>query len=530
MNFFEQQDLARKRSRRLVWLFILAVAVVVWAVISVVAILTSGGVTGYVEVLGETMPIQSTGFPLAWYGLPKAQWFAEHAGLAWGTGLGTTGFIGLASLYKVAKLRGGGQVLAQEIDATAITPDSTDPLHRRLYNVVEEMSIASGVSVPLVFVMEEESAINAFVAGYKNSDAVLVVTRGCLERLSRNELQGVIGHEFSHILNGDMRMNIRLVGLIFGLIALGFIGRVILRSLRYRRYRGGNNKGNGMAAVIGLGLALYIIGYVGVFFGRIIRAAVSRQREYLADASAVQLTRQTEGIAGALKQIGGFVEGSHLQAPKAEEIGHMLFSSGQHYFTKLTATHPPLVKRIKALDPSFEPSQYEMWEPHPMVRESVAALKEQGQLADSYGHARLVQTPVSDATMSVDPGTVTAAAGQPQVHHAVYAQGIRSSIPDMLYQAAHSTSASIPLALALICHQDANHRLQQRQLIERQLGAEASGLVEQYAQLLQRSGFYVRLPLFELLFPILKQRPAGHRDFLMDLIDRMIHLDGAAEP
>jgi Zn-dependent protease with chaperone function len=230
--------------------------------------------------------------------------------------------------------------------ARAINPNTTDPDERKLLNVVEEMAIASGVPVPQVYVMDEEDGINAFAAGHKPGDATVTVTRGCMKILTRDELQGVIGHEFSHLLNGDMRLNLRLMGIIFGILCLAIIGRVLLQTGRGREK-------NPLPL---LGLALLVIGYIGVFFGRLIQAAVSRQREFLADASSVQFTRNPGGITGALKKIGGLGEnGSRLGHAHTEELSHMFFGNGVTApFIGLLETHPPLAERIRAFDPAFD--------------------------------------------------------------------------------------------------------------------------------------------------------------------------------
>jgi len=232
--------------------------------------------------------------------------------------------------------------VAELLDGRLINSSARDANERKLLNVVEEMAIASGVPVPQVYVMNEEPGINAFAAGHSSGDAVIGVTRGCMTLLSRDELQGVIGHEFSHVLNGDMRLNLRLIGLIFGILCLTIIGRILIRT------RGRKNP------LPLLGIALIVIGWAGVVFGRLIQAAVSRQREVLADASAVQFTRNPAGLAGALKKIGGLAEGSHLKSPHAEEASHLFFANGMGESIFSFATHPPLVERIRALDPSFD--------------------------------------------------------------------------------------------------------------------------------------------------------------------------------
>src|SRR4051812_14934448 len=259
-----------------------------------------------------------------------------------GTAVATLGVIGTGSFFKTLSLARGGRAVAELLDGRLVNSNSTDAHERKLLNVVEEMAIASGVPVPQVYVMDGEQGINAFAAGHSASDAAISVTRGAMTMLTRDELQGVIAHEFSHLLNGDMKLNLRLMGLIFGILCLTVIGRVLIRT---------SGKKNPLPL---LGLALIIIGWVGVLFGRLIQAAVSREREFLADASAVQFTRNPSGLAEALKKIGGLAEGSQLQTNRAEEASHFFFANGLKSRFFGFATHPPLIERIKALDPSFD--------------------------------------------------------------------------------------------------------------------------------------------------------------------------------
>ncbi len=320
MDFFERQDKARRNTRLLVFYFCVAVLSLVIAVnvaVSLILTLFAGTSSG-----GEPSP-----------GLSQSDL------LVWVT-IGTLGVILMGSIFKTLQLARGGSAVAELLDGRLINSNTSDADERKLLNVVEEMSIASGVPVPQVYVMDGEPGINAFAAGHSASDAAISVTRGCMKLLSRDELQGVIGHEFSHILNGDMGVNLRLMGLIFGIVCLTVIGRILVRT------RGRKNP------LPLLGLALIIIGWAGVFFGRLIQAAVSRQREALADASAVQFTRNPSGLAGALKKIGGLTYGSRINSPHAEEASHLFFATGLS--NSLFATHPPLLERIRALDPSFD--------------------------------------------------------------------------------------------------------------------------------------------------------------------------------
>lgn len=286
MNFFQSQDDARRKTRSLILMFMLAVIAIVAAVNLVI--------TALIINVGDDAEAAT---------LPDFNWIMNNLPLVASISLVTIGFISLSSLYKIASLSSGGGKVARSLGGTLITAESKDPLRRRLYNVVEEMAIASGIPMPEVYVLEQESAINAFAAGFTTGDAAVTVTRGTLETLTRDELQGVIGHEFSHILNGDMRLNTRLMGFLFGILVIGLIGRAVLNSARYGNIRSDNSRRDGAAAIYLAGLGLFLIGYIGVFFGQLIKAAVSRQREFLADASAVQFTRQTQGIAGALKKM-----------------------------------------------------------------------------------------------------------------------------------------------------------------------------------------------------------------------------------
>ena len=325
MDFFEKQEKARLQTKWLVFYFALAV-------IGVIAVLH----IGFSLLLGQ----------------PLDDW--EMLGF---TAAGVLVSVVVGSLVKIAELSKGGKAVAEMLGGVPVNPSTTDASERRLLNVVEEMSLASGVPVPQVYVLDEE-AINAFAAGYGTADAAVGVTRGCIERLTRDELQGVIGHEFSHILNGDMRLNIRLMGLLNGILFLALLGGVLMRLALTTRPRSSNDKNGGsiVAALIAGGLVLYIVGWIGVFFGKLIKAAVSRQREFLADASAVQYTRNPGGLAGALSKIAS--HSSRLEHPKAQEASHMFFGNGMaEAWLGLFATHPPIQQRIAEIAPNFDPQE-----------------------------------------------------------------------------------------------------------------------------------------------------------------------------
>ncbi len=327
MDFFAHQDKARKHTKLLVVYFAIAVACMIVSIYLVSLLIFFG--------VGSS---QQTDGPLPELALWDAKLFAYVV-------FGTLGVVVLGSAYKTIELGKGGSAVAESLGGRLLSSEPTDPDERKLRNVIEEMAIAAGVPVPKIYVLEDEKGINAFAAGHSSGDAAIGVTRGCMTSLSRDELQGIIGHEFSHILNGDMRLNLRVMGVVFGIVCLAVIGRVLL----YSRGRSSKDKNPLML----LGIALIVIGAIGAFFGRLIQAAISRQREFLADASSVQFTRNPAGLSGALQKIGGV--GSQLESVHAGEASHMFFGNGLGTpFLGMLATHPPLDERIRAIDPSWD--------------------------------------------------------------------------------------------------------------------------------------------------------------------------------
>ena len=483
MNFFEHQAAARKTSSRLVILFGLAVLGIVAAVN--VATWAATGSTGAIAF----------------------------------TTIATLAVIGLGSMYRIASLRGGGEPVALQMGGVPVPENTTDLNLRRLRNVVEEIAIASGVPVPKIYVLEHEAAINAFAAGYSTSDAVVAVTRGALDKLNRDELQGVIAHEFSHILNGDMRLNIRLIGVLFGILMIGLIGRKILLHGRFS----GRSKGAG--AVLGAALVAMIVGYIGLFFGRMIKAGVSRSREVLADASAVQFTRQSQGLAGALKKIGGVHEGAKLNDPgDAEEVSHMLFGDGVG-FSGLFATHPPLLKRIQALEPQFRAEQMERLQAQWMATPPDGLQEDLRMgLAQSGAGTRL---PGAAQELNVSPAMVAAQVALPAENDFLRADAIASEIPDALRDLAAQRDAVMPLLLGLLLAQDEALATRQRGEIAARLGeATADQALRIHQQLVADLHPMLRLPLAAVAFPVLRLRPRPELDTFLDCVFAVVHADG----
>jgi len=485
MNFFDAQDRARRSTRWLVVVYVIATILIVAGVTLIVGV--------GLNALGQYDNAAN----------PTVLGF---------TAVVTTLFILGATLYKTARLAAGGGRVAQDMGGTLVPSNVRDPLRRRLRNVVEEMAIASGLPVPEIYVLEEESGINAFAAGFTPGDAAIAVTRGTLELLEREELQGVIAHEFSHILNGDMRLNIRMMGVLFGILVLGLIGRLIVRGSYHSSIVSSRRKG-GSSGIMFIGLGLLILGWIGVFFARIIKAAVSRPREFLADASAVQFTRQADGIANALKKIGGYSRHSYIQGADPEEISHMLFAGGIANLTSLLATHPPLTERIQALDPGFREDDYPDIDPR--HRRTV---KKSGRAAGFADAA------VASQDSRAVTGNIAEAIGKPDPEHVEYARRLRGTIPEVLYDAAHAPEEAFLLTVALVL--GGQHAEQQLQLIEEQLGTERAALVRTYFKAVNKVGPRYRLPLLEIAFPMLRARPKSQMEYLLKLVRRLIEIDG----
>ncbi|HUF71672.1 MAG TPA: M48 family metallopeptidase [Gammaproteobacteria bacterium] len=476
MNFFDRQDESHRATRYLVLLFGLAfLAVALATAIVLIAVLGLSGspdawavVTGRPEILAVVVAV-------------------------------VIGVMSLASLFRVATLARGGGHVARSLGATQIQSSDQDPTHRRLLNVVEEMAIASGVPVPEVYVLEQERGINAFAAGLTPADAAVAVTRGSLEQLNRAELQGVIAHEFSHILNGDMRLNLRLMGFSFGILVLTLVGRSVLRASG-RGMRFSARRGRGAAAPFLIGLALVVVGGIGVVLSRLIKAAVSRRREVLADASAVQFTREPLALAGALKKIGGFTP--FLETVETEEVSHMLFGRAGRSFTGLFATHPPLDQRIRALDPTFEPGDYVTPGSPPPA-----------SVADAAGVSALSG---GVAAISVDSaGTIAPEAGR----------ALRAAIPSDVIDAAHSSQSVWLLVLALGLARGGGSAAERR-LVESRIGAERAARCFALREKIEQLNPGLRLPLFELAVPALRARPREQIEFLFELLEKLAAVDG----
>jgi Zn-dependent protease with chaperone function len=503
VNFFAQQEQARRQTRRMLFLFALAVVAIVAA-------------TDFVVLFA--------------LGLDKAHHADGGASLGGivALSIGVSLAILLGSAYRIATLSGGGAAVARQLGGTAVVPGSGNFAYQRLRNIVEEMAIASGVPMPQIFVLENEAGINAFASGYAPADAAITVTRGALDKLTREELQGVIGHEFSHVLNGDMRLNIRLMGVVFGILVLATIGRKLAEL-------SGRGRSRDSGGVVAFGIALFVVGYIGVVFARLIKASISRQREFLADASAVQFTRQTVGIAGALKKIGALAEGSKLASSSTEEVAHMLFGDGVGY-SALFATHPPLKDRIRRLDPSFRPEE---------LGAITAAWSQPVLAGDDAGDADIsisgfapataapraprdggIALPAADARIALTPAGVAQQVGNPDTDDRRSAQTIATTMPDALREAAYRQEQAVPLIFALLLDAREDVRARQREALASRYDTGLVARVESLAAQTAALHPMLRLPLASLAFPALRRRPRPQLATFTDALNALIAADG----
>jgi Zn-dependent protease with chaperone function len=506
MDFFEAQARAKKRTTRLVTLFVLAVAGIITAGYFAFIFITAS--------IGLRANAHGGGFERAAGGLDNVDLWQPGALIAFS--LLTITVVGLSALFKWLQLRAGGRAIARMIGAREIAPDTTQLRERQLLNIVEEISIASGVPMPAVFVLDNEKGINAFAAGLTTSDAVVAVTLGTLEKLTRDELQGVVAHEFSHILNGDMRLNVHLTAVLHGILVIALIGRGILGSLRYNRYssRGGNKNGGAIIIVIALaGLTMLILGYIGYFFGRLIQAAVSRQREFLADASAVQFTRNPAGVTGALKKIGGYALGSRIQSTQASELSHFFFAQGfLSNFGGLWATHPSLDVRIRAIDTSFDGKYFEP----PAVVDVTA------QPWSTTKPAR----PSPARPPALNPLILAASVGALDATHVTRAQALADSIPPLLREAVHTPAGAAAIACGLLLDgADESIRTRQRDLLRQHAGDLISAALPPLESALLTLPRSARLPLLLLAPPALRQLPPAELSRLLTTLDELVHAD-----
>jgi len=519
MDFFERQDRARRKTKLLVFYFISAVVVLIAAVYFVALLLFTGLAARHHHSRYSSDYDQSA---------PVTLWNPEA--LLWSV-VGVLAVVGLGSAYKTSELAAGGSAVATLMGGRLVNPNTQEADERKLLNVVEEMSIASGVPMPKVYVMDEERSINAFAAGHSTSDAAVTVSRGCLELLTRDQLQGVIGHEFSHILNGDMKLNLQLIGIIFGLLCLATIGRILLYA------RGGSRERNNALPL--LGFVLIVLGAAGAFFGRLIQAAISRQREFLADASSVQFTRNPAGLSGALQKIGGYSLGSKLGSENAPDLCHMFFSNGvsSALFEPL-ATHPPLPDRIRAIDPAWDGTFKPLEE---MEQEETAAPRRTNPpLPDVVG------TILGGTVLGAEPtathragegaspmpppviqsGSVMPNLGTPNPQHLEYAEKLRNSLPASIQAAAREPLGASALIYALLLSPEEDVRIQQLNELAEQIEVDVYEALENLYPEVAQIAARTRLPMVNLALGGLRGLTPGQYVEFAKAMDWLTKSDG----
>ncbi|MCP5019109.1 MAG: M48 family metallopeptidase [Ketobacter sp.] len=481
MSFYQNQDNARRKTWLLVFYFCTAVVLIIAAVNSAIY---------FTLILASDL------------NMPPLQWVQNP--ICWGIAGLTLLAIVTGSLMRLAQLSKGGLSVAMMAGGTPLDPATTEPKEKMLLNVVEEMAIASGTSVPRVFILREESAINAFVAGTEPRNTVLAVTKGTLEKLNREELQGVVGHEFSHILNGDMKLNVRLIGILAGILFIGQIGEFLLRGQSRRRYYGSRSSKEGNQ-LIPIGLALMAIGYVGLFFGRLIKAAISRQREFLADASSVQFTRNPDGIASALYAIQHYSGHSLLMSAHAEDMNHMCFGETvKMQLSGLLATHPPIEDRIRSIDNTLLPR-----------------LKARFRKREPAGteHVPNVSTPPpAAASFAAQPTAqqLKASIGQPTPEHYEYAQQLHLNIPAAINTMAHQTDSAETILYALLLLESSE---------QQPLPAAIPLQTQPLSQTLRQCSPQIRLPLLDICLGTLKAATQEHRQSIIRSSIELIKVD-----
>jgi Zn-dependent protease with chaperone function len=506
VDFFAHQERARRNTLWLIVYFLITIV----AIIAVVYLAVAGiayGATRYDE-----QPID---------------FFTFHPGILVGVAVSVLAVILSGSFYKIIQLGGNGHRVAVELGGVKVQPNSRDLDERVLLNVVEEMALASGTPVPPVYLLNEEG-INAFAAGTTPQNAVIGVTRGCLKALSRDELQGVIAHEFSHILNGDMRMNLRLIGLLYGILVIAMIGYILLRLMAELpvRVSSKDDDGKGTIAVIvallAAGLALLGIGYVGVFFASLIQSAVSRQREFLADASAVQFTRNPSGIADALKRIGGWKQRSRLTSVYAKEASHMFFNQG--VMSLWFSTHPPLINRIRRIEPSFDgtfpqtaPAQHSESD---IVDPNTLRLHRQSFASSHAAALAGVQQ------FEEKPSNAVTHVGNPVEKHIDHAQQLVREMQPLLVSEVHDPMGAIAVVYALLLAPASSEtRDEQLKIILQYHGAPVSDEVLRVVNLTDALEVEQRLPLACMALPALDQLSDPQVGTLRTAVQRLIEAD-----
>jgi len=490
LDFFEQQERSRRSSR---WL-------VLWYLLAVLATIASYSV-GAALIYAFLVAFTGSGAFFATLAQIPAQFYYLVAGAVSLYILGVTA-------YRIWQLSDGGPTIAWLLGARYVDPDKCTPSERRLLNVVEEMAIASGITVPPVYVLQGDDAINALVAGYSPNEAVIIVTQGTVTKLSRDELQGVMGHEFSHILNGDMALNVRLVGLLAGLTRIGeYAEQMVYGAAHANKRLAREQRGEGALAAL-LAALIAFVGFPGTFAAGAIKAAISRERELLADAASVQFTRNPDGIAGALDSILALRAGTMVRAAGVGDFSHMFFAPAAGRWWGFPS-HPPILERIQRAHPRFRRDEYRK-QRHGTPTE-VAVIDGSGNVVKNLR----MDTAVAAVT------TVVASVGQPGAQHVDYAKRLLERLPSRLKEALHrADEAELAMfALALEPEQAA------LQVLEQKRGAEVKAKVSDLHVYVGGLSRNYMLTLADLAVPAIKEQRQAARDAFLADFAAMVEAD-----
>lgn len=498
MDFFQSQDDARRKTKYLVFLFLMAITGIVILVNLLVLLAISPAIRSGDQSLQAA--------------LLNIDWTT----VAW-ISISVVAVIAMASIYKISRLSGGGKTVALHLGGRPLMPNTNDPQERQVLNVVEEMALAAGMPVPSVYLLADEEGINAFAAGYSTGDAVVGITKGCMNALNREQLQGVIGHEFSHILNGDMRLNIRLVGILHGILFLGLVGRVLLYGSP-RKYSSLSSRRRDNAANLWLGLGLVVIGYIGYFFGGLIKAAVSRQREFLADAASVQFTRNPQSIADALKVIAVYHSGAKVKNPNAEETSHFFFESAVTNLIGMFATHPPIETRISKIQPHWD-GQYLHVKPKEKRPDPKPKTDASDNRTQQFVTVMATQIAVNEAIGQLNTEQVDVERGH----------DLWEAVPEHAKEIARDPWGARALIYCLLLDKNPAIRKKQIHLIQEHSETSLYDWLQQVLDLTDKLNQHIRLAVIDMCIPALKTLSEAQYKNFIQLIKKLVEADQKIE-
>ena len=497
MDFFREQDIARRNARLLTVLFVVAV----FLLLAVINLFLAFALTAT-----DTL---ENGYPTT------IEFSRLDLRLTLLVSIAIIVVIGAVVLYNWVRFSQGGRSVAEALGARPAASNTENPQERRAQNIVQEIALAANMPVPPLYILDEEPGINAFAAGISPGDAVVAITQGAMDHLTRDELQGVIGHEFSHILNGDMRLSIRLMAMLRGITFIGDLGAIFSRSaISHRSRRRSNNSNNNTMGLLLIGLMLYLVGLLGGLMAGLIKSAISQQKEYLADASSVQFTRNPNGISDALKVIGGYTPGTLVHSARAEEMSHLFFGQVKHRLWLMFATHPPLEERIRRVDPQWDGA----FITRPTNRPASESADDTETGIAQAQRSLAAALPLALEATGVNDTPTSSEATEAQYPYALAAEVIED---------AREPLGAMSLLLALLWH-EASPKNQRAAVREANIKGLETLVVHRGSEL-QNLEPELRLPLIELCLPTLKTLSAPQYKTFKGLLINFVKADGKIE-